>query len=202
MAIRGGDTIKLLEPENMEKKEQQQSIFDRFKKIYRATRRQNFIKNQMERISTMTLCNMVNDSVIEILIFRYLMNEHPLGLIEMKSLWRCYRISEQILWNTDLINDRETIEELLHLCPPIIWEHDISMLAEQSKKHKNHKHICIMMKKLMEECLMDMECTSSYHCFYTDIAFRASKIQKYLGKIYDDREFCKENNIPVYFEKK
>lgn len=56
-----------------------------------------------------------------------------------------------------------------------------------------------MMKKLMEECIMDMECTSSYYSFYSDIAFRATKIQKYVGKLYDDIEFFKENKIPIFF---
>lgn len=133
MAINGGDKIELMEPEIEGKMEQQQGIFNKIKRFFKGTRRQNFIKNQIERMSAMTLSDMINDPITEILVFRYLLNEHQLGLIEIKSLWQCYKTSEQILWNIDLINDREKIELLLHSCPPIVWEHNIMNLVEQSK---------------------------------------------------------------------
>lgn len=199
MAFNGGDKIKLMEPK-IEEMEKQRGIYNRIKTFLRETRRKNFIKNQLERISIMTLSDMIMDPMVEILIFRYLLKEHQLGILEIKTLWQCYKISEKILWNTDLINDREIIESLLRTCPPIIWEHDIINLAEQSKKHKNHKHIVIMIKKLMDECIMDMECTTSYYSFYSDIAFRAKKLKKYLGELFDDIEFYKENKIPIHFE--
>lgn len=192
------DSKKLLETE--EPQQQTQSLLTRMKRLYRNTRRKNFIYAQIERISLMTLFNMINDPIANILFHKYLINEHPLGQIEIKPLLRCYRLCEEILWNTELIRDLDTTTELLHLCPPIIWEQQLAMLVEQSRKKEIHNKIRIMMKKLMEDCIIDMECTSSYHRFYTDTTFKIEKIKKYLGDIFDDREFFEINKIPIQIQ--
>lgn len=174
----------------MDKGEKQKTTFfervqGQFLRIYKSI----IVQHHLNRIRRMEIRDVLTDPMARMLFSEYLILKNATKETDILLNWKCYELCRKIRENPDLINEGNVFENLIHSSPSTIWEQDLWILIHKYNKHKNKEELRIILWKLEDECIQNMQNHSNYYKFMTDLNFKSWRIENLISEVYNNRKF-------------
>lgn len=141
----------------------------------------NFLDNQMEKLSDITLHEIIYDPIFRNLFARFIQYQFFPYDTESVSILKRFILCEKILKKPDIIDNPVIYETLIELSPTFTWEERIRKLSDQAERNLNFLH---MMENLKWETLVELICHHDYERFLRAIDEKSLRIKNLLREIY------------------
>lgn len=147
--------------------------------------RKQYISKMLNKFKTMTIRDIMKNKVARKLLKRYLKTTYCYDS-EAMILLRCHNISDRLVRDTSLFDDREIMDILLEFCPSSTWRNRVEQELEQY--HNGLQlGIVLLLNELKRECVFDLEINGDYYRFRREVSDNSSHIKSLLRVIYDEK---------------
>lgn len=150
--------------------------------------RKLFIKQQLRRITHMTICEVLEDPIASKLLCDYLLIISGDNKKSMKY-FQTYFTCEGYIRKPESLKTPEAVEELYVLCPTnrlkqkLIAEYEI---YTKSKNNSINEGLILFLEELRNESRDRMENENDYGKFIDEIGEKSRRMRSIMKEIYDD----------------
>lgn len=131
---------------------------------------------EIEHFATMNVSTLIVHSTGKTLFRNFL----RIGLRHDKSETMvhldCFEMCNKFLRNITMIQDQDSVDDLLGLCPSYLWEQKITdAIQNSSSNYRNHVHLRQVLIDLKHECVHSIERHNDYDRFRRELLRKIGK---------------------------
>lgn len=123
---------------------------------------------QIEHFAAMSISTLIVHRTGGKLFRNFLRIGHGMDKSEGMMLLECYDICDKVLRNRHLIHHSDCIDDLLSLCPSIMWEQRINDVIQNDPEHSMQRIVPIL-RDLKLECVHSIERHNDYDRFRREL---------------------------------
>lgn len=121
----------------------------------------NLTREQIENFSMMSVSGLITHEAGSRLFRNFLRIGHLRDKSEAMILLECHDVCKKILANLQLVYEKDTVDQLLNLCPTFDFEQRLSEAFQSGQDQK----IVQILQALQHECVRNVECHNDYDRF-------------------------------------